>query len=166
MNLARNNSKKLTGLVTDKEFLSFDNAIKSPYVLRESLKAQALGLLLMLKEGDEINRLPAQIDSLYRKKQLGELNVPIDRLILRVRETLAGIPDNGFKKAYTAALMEHFNGYYGLMPERRVAKWMERIPSLMKRNRTLIAVDARYVIGTTGLINQLRKYGYSVTPVK
>ncbi len=32
MNLARNNSKKLTGLVTLQEFLSFDNALKSPYV--------------------------------------------------------------------------------------------------------------------------------------
>ncbi|MDD4636603.1 MAG: TraB/GumN family protein [Bacteroidales bacterium] len=166
MNLARNNSKKLTGLLTDKQFLSFDNALKSPYVLQESLKAQALGLLLMLKEGDEINRLPAQIDSLYRKQQLGELNVPIDRLILRVRETLADIPDNGLKKAYTTAIMEHFSGYYGLDSQQRVTKWMERIPSLVKKNRTLIAVDARYVIGTTGLINQLRKYGYSVTPVK
>jgi len=166
MNLARNNSKKLTGLVTEKEFLSFDNALKSPYVLQESLKAQALGLLLMLRVGDAINRLPFQVDSLYRKQQLGELNVPIDHLILQVKETLANIPDNGLKKAYTAAIMEHFNGYYGLVPEQRVAKWMERIPSLMKKNRTLIAVDARYVIGTTGLISRLRKSGYTVTPVK
>ena len=166
MNLARNNSKKLTGLVTEKEFLSFDNALKSPYVFQESLKAQALGLLMMLRVGESINRLPAQVDSLYRKQQLGELNVPIDHLILLVKETLANIPDNGLKKAYTTAIMEHFIGYYGLVPEQRVAKWMERIPSLMKKNRTLIAVDARYVVGTTGLINQLRKSGYTVNSVK
>ncbi|MDD3162034.1 MAG: TraB/GumN family protein [Bacteroidales bacterium] len=166
MNLARNNFKKLTGLVSDKEFLSFKNAIPSPYVLRQSLKAQALGLLLMLKAGEEINSLPDQIDSIYLKQDLDELNVPIDRLIQHVRGTLADISDNGLKKAYTAALMEHFNGYYGLDSQKRVTKWMERIPSLMKKNRTLIAVDARYVIGTTGLINQLRAYGYTVTPVK
>ncbi len=120
----------------------------------------------MLRVGDAINRLPVQIDSLYRKQQLDELNVPIDNLIVLVKETLANIPDNGIKKVYTTAIMEHFNGYYGLMPQQRVATWMKKIPSLMKKNRTLIAVDARYLVGTTGLINQLRKSGYTVNPVK
>jgi uncharacterized protein len=43
--------------------------------------------------------------------------------------------------------------------------WMKRIPDLIIKNSCFIAVGAGHLVGETGLINQLRKLGFTVEPI-
>lgn len=43
--------------------------------------------------------------------------------------------------------------------------WMQQLPRLMKEQPLFVAVGALHLTGQTGLVQQLRKIGYTVTPV-
>ncbi len=43
--------------------------------------------------------------------------------------------------------------------------WMQQLPGLMKEQSLFVAVGALHLVGETGLVNQLRKKGYTVTPI-
>lgn len=43
--------------------------------------------------------------------------------------------------------------------------WMEQLPGLMKQHSLFVAVGALHLTGKTGLVNQLRERGYTVTPI-
>jgi uncharacterized protein YbaP (TraB family) len=43
--------------------------------------------------------------------------------------------------------------------------WMQQLPKLMKEQSLFVAVGALHLVGETGLVQQLRKKGYTVTPV-
>lgn len=44
--------------------------------------------------------------------------------------------------------------------------WMKQLPKLMKQNALFVAVGALHLAGKTGLVQQLREQGYTVTPIK
>lgn len=44
--------------------------------------------------------------------------------------------------------------------------WMAKLPGLMKKEPQFIAVGALHIAGPVGLVYQLRKAGYTVTPIK
>lgn len=44
--------------------------------------------------------------------------------------------------------------------------WMQQLPDLMKEQSLFVAVGALHLVGKTGLVQQLREKGYTVTPVK
>ncbi|MEO1449063.1 MAG: TraB/GumN family protein [Bacteroidota bacterium] len=50
--------------------------------------------------------------------------------------------------------------------EARNAEWMERLPELLRRNSSLVAVNAAQLPGEYGLLHQLRKAGYTVEPIQ
>ncbi|MDD3907462.1 MAG: TraB/GumN family protein [Bacteroidales bacterium] len=52
-----------------------------------------------------------------------------------------------------------------VLKEDRNNKWMKQLPDLMKEQSCFIAVGCLHLTGETGLINQLKKAGYSVEPV-
>jgi uncharacterized protein YbaP (TraB family) len=43
--------------------------------------------------------------------------------------------------------------------------WMQQVPKLMNEQPLFVAVGALHLVGETGLVQQLRKKGYTVTPV-
>jgi uncharacterized protein len=43
--------------------------------------------------------------------------------------------------------------------------WMQQLPGLMSEQSLFVAVGALHLVGKTGLVNQLRAKGYTVTPV-
>jgi uncharacterized protein YbaP (TraB family) len=43
--------------------------------------------------------------------------------------------------------------------------WMQQLPHLMKKQSLFVAVDGLHLVGESGLVNRLRKMGYTVTPV-
>lgn len=47
----------------------------------------------------------------------------------------------------------------------RNANWMEQLPELMARESQFIAVGTLHLVGEEGLIRELRKAGYTVTPI-
>jgi uncharacterized protein YbaP (TraB family) len=44
--------------------------------------------------------------------------------------------------------------------------WMQQLPQLMKEQSLFVAVGVLHLVGETGLVQQLRSKGYTVTPVK
>lgn len=50
--------------------------------------------------------------------------------------------------------------------DKRNAEWLEKLPELMKAAPSFIAVGALHLAGDKGIIEGLRKLGYTVTPVK
>ncbi len=44
-------------------------------------------------------------------------------------------------------------------------QWMQQLPKLMKKQALFVAVGALHLAGESGLVNQLRKKGYTVTPI-
>jgi uncharacterized protein YbaP (TraB family) len=44
--------------------------------------------------------------------------------------------------------------------------WSEKLPAIMKTAPTFIAVGALHLPGDKGLLNLLKKQGYTVEPVK
>jgi len=43
--------------------------------------------------------------------------------------------------------------------------WMQQLPGLMKDQSLFVAVGALHLVGKSGLVNQLKEQGYTVTPV-
>ena len=43
--------------------------------------------------------------------------------------------------------------------------WMKQLPNLMNKQSLFVAVGALHLVGESGLINQLEKQGYTVTPI-
>lgn len=50
--------------------------------------------------------------------------------------------------------------------DKRNAEWLQKLPDLMKNNSSFIAVGALHLAGDKGLVEGLRKLGYTVTPIK
>ena len=48
----------------------------------------------------------------------------------------------------------------------RNENWVKLMPAIMKGNQTLFAVGAGHLIGKRGVLNLLKKQGYTVSPVK
>lgn len=56
--------------------------------------------------------------------------------------------------------------FYNKLLKERNDKWVAELPAMLKANPSFIAVGALHLVGDDGLINQLRKLGYKVEPVK
>lgn len=50
--------------------------------------------------------------------------------------------------------------------DRRNADWLTKLPGIFKEGSTFVAVGALHLAGDKGIIEGLRKAGYTVTPVK
>lgn len=57
-------------------------------------------------------------------------------------------------------------GEWNAFLDDRNKKWISRMESKMKKQRTFFAVGAGHLYGNVGVINLLRKAGYTVEPVK
>lgn len=100
-------------------------------------------------------------DSISIEKQLKELNGDLN-LMKDYRELLelykSGDVDNMAEKA-----SEEMDGEKLLFS--RNLKWVPILNKMMKENPTFVAVGAAHLGGEKGLINQLRKLGYSVKKI-
>jgi uncharacterized protein YbaP (TraB family) len=47
----------------------------------------------------------------------------------------------------------------------RNAAWLRQLPTLMNAQPTFVAVGAMHLAGETGLVEGLRKQGYTVSPL-
>jgi uncharacterized protein len=56
--------------------------------------------------------------------------------------------------------------FYALINEARNDQWMQQLPGLLQQGSKFVAVGAMHLLGPSGLVNQLRKSGYTVIPVK
>jgi hypothetical protein len=80
---------------------------------------------------------------------------------LYVRQDLDGI-DSLSKKEDGGGI----SGYMDLLLYARNRKWAKNLDTLLGKKSMLIAVGAAHLPGAGGLIDLLRKEGYTVEPVK
>ena len=71
-----------------------------------------------------------------------------------------------YKKQNLNAFEQYLSNFECVNAKERNQLWMGKIPLLIKQEPTLIAVGVGHLIGEYGLINQLRKQGFVVKPVK
>ncbi len=157
LQFARKNSKKAFFLETLQEISNKNKrAHKSKY--SQDLKGQASSLLFILKNPDVLSNIYNELDSLYRAQKLSMFS--IDKLTKYFADLFEGLTEDDFRNN---DLLKANNSI--LLKERNDA-WMAKIPKIMQQGSTLIAVGAMHLTGNTGLINQLRKMGYTVKPVE
>jgi hypothetical protein len=51
------------------------------------------------------------------------------------------------------------------MLDKRNANWVQNLPQIVKEQSAFIAVGAAHLAGDLGVINLLRKAGYTVKPI-
>lgn len=154
---AHQNSKKTFSLETREEVINKKKeANLSKY--KASLKEQASKLLFILKNANIIYNALDQVDSLYRAQKLSRLN--FEGIIKELTAPYAQVTDVDLENN---ALLTNYNS---IIVKGRNDAWMLKIPVLINQGSTLIAVGVGHLAGDMGLINQLRKMGYTVNPVK
>lgn len=130
-----------------------------------SLKEQALGLLVLLKAKPVYMNIQLQMDSMYRRQVPGELYLPINEGVDNIYTMLQEIPEFTMKKAFKDSAISRLNSYLGYKTDQKNNLWMKTILRAIKKQPTFISVGVFHLIGESGLINQLRQYGYTVEPV-
>jgi uncharacterized protein YbaP (TraB family) len=128
------------------------------------------------KDGKKVMGLEtveAQINALYG-------GLTMQRQIALLHETLneedglkkmIGIMNKAYISQNLEELQELMYGTYKpeemkAMLEERNNEWMKQLPKLMKEQPLFVAVGALHLAGESGLVNQLRKQGYTLTPIK
>jgi uncharacterized protein len=85
----------------------------------------------------------------------------VDELIrfnrLYRNQNLAALQESGLQK-YTSEEIDR-------MLFNRNRKWMEALPSILQEQSSFVVVGALHLTGEDGLVNQLRKLGFTVTPI-
>jgi uncharacterized protein YbaP (TraB family) len=129
-----------------------------------------------LKENKKIlglETIQAQINAMFKQ-------LTLTRQIELLDETFKG--RDGIKTAIAtmndAYVRNDLNALHQLMygatykPEEmkpllddRNNNWMQQLPALMSKQSLFVAVGALHLVGESGLVNQLRKKGYTVTPI-
>ena len=137
MMAAKENGKKIKGLETMAQQAGFLDSI--PY------KYQAAELLKYIDSSgtdQQENKLMTQLFEAYRNQDLKKL----EELMLDGDAGMSSFSD--------------------ILLYRRNANWVLKLKTLMAEKSLLIAVGAGHLPGDKGVINLLRKAGYTVTPVE
>jgi hypothetical protein len=101
-------------------------------------------------------------DSIPIEKQLEELNGDLN-LMKDYRELLL-LYKTGNVDEMAAQATKELDGEKLLFSRNK--KWVPILDKLVKENATFIAVGAAHLGGETGMINQLRKFGYQVKSIE
>lgn len=159
LQFAHSNSKKTFFLETIEEIANKD---KKAHISRyeASLKEQASNLLFILKNTNMIYNIYDQMDSIYRARKLSRFNFE------DLMKELVTVASNRQVTEFPPPKNDFLNEYKSALVIERNNAWMLKIPALINQGSTLIAVGAMHLTGDLGLINQLRKKGYTVKPVE
>ena len=156
LRLANTSSKKIYLLETVQDIVDNNkNGNMSEYEV--GLKEQASSLLFILKNADMIRNGYNLLDSIYRAQQLRRLS--FENLTKELMALNGQVTEADLNKSY-------LNEYKSKLINERNDAWMLKIPILISQGPTLIAVGAMHLPGDVGLINQLRKIGYTVKPME
>ena len=113
----------------------------------ESLERQAELLICQLKNPQIQDEALAELQKAYHEQNLEKIREIYEK----------EIPDDPCP--LTQAEKD-------VMNKNRNEKWLTKIPALIKEKSSFIAVGCAHLPGKNGLIEELRKLGYSVDPVK
>jgi uncharacterized protein YbaP (TraB family) len=103
---------------------------------------QAKDLLNYIDSADEYKKMTLDLSEVYKKQDLDQIDL------------LSSKGDPGI------------SGYMDLLLYDRNRKWAKALTGLLPQKSLLIAVGAAHLPGENGVINLLRKKGYTLRPVK
>jgi len=106
-----------------------------------TLQRQVTLLSEMFKEKDGLKQMVGIMNATYTSENLDAL-----------QQLMYG---SSYKPEEMKALLDDRNNY-----------WMQQLPGLMDEQSLFVAVGALHLVGNSGLVNQLKEKGYTVTPVK
>lgn len=136
MKEARKNEKKIKGLETMAYQAGVLDSI--PYKLQAE---QLLAYIEKAKKGDDDDKEMTEMMKAYRSQDLKKL----EKLMIESDASIAG---------FTDILLYHRN-----------RNWVNKLKTLLPDKGLVIAVGAGHLPGEKGVINLLRKEGYTLTPV-
>ncbi|GAB3938403.1 TraB/GumN family protein [Mucilaginibacter myungsuensis] len=111
-------------------------------LMNGEMETQKKQLLKYLREMDQNKDVSIKLYQLYLKQDL-------DGLATLIKDT----------PGYTQKEMDD-------LLKARNLKWLAKLPAIMSAQSTFVAVGAAHLLGEWGLIDQLRKQGYTVKAVK
>jgi uncharacterized protein YbaP (TraB family) len=151
MKVAKERSKARAALDTEDTFRMASSFVFSS---GKSLREDAGKLILTLKQWETTSpgSVASGIVSAYRSGELSEM------------ERHGAMLDSLMESVLTAEELKSYNSAQDYLERGRNEVWMEKIPEMIAAGPTFIAVGARHLPGNTGLIEMLRKKGYTVTP--
>jgi uncharacterized protein len=150
---------KYTGLPLDLNFVAEGKKSGKDIGALETLASQMDLLFNTLTEAAQVSTLKVFLRNKKMAQQEGNellaawFKQDLDRLykVIERSRTLYGMGDTD---------------YYYLMNDARNINWMKKLPGLLAQQSQFVAVGALHLMGPNGLVEQLRKQGYTVTPIK
>lgn len=145
----------------------------------EKYKGTAMDMYFM-NEARAKNKIVTGLESLQEQVDI-LVGKPIDEQVVDLKKYIGKIDEadtvtNTMVDLYFAqdlaglwALSNNNKEFVGDMKrllDDRNNNWMAKLPGLMKKEPQFIAVGALHLAGPVGLVYQLRKAGYTVTPIK
>lgn len=126
-----------------KEVLAFETMLQQAELLynTDPLAKQAEGLVELVKEKDNMLDMTRRLVDTYLEQDLTAM-----------WELSMEMPNNAW-------------GNMEALLDERNANWIKQLPEMMEERSTFVAVGALHLPGPSGLITQLQKAGYTVTPV-
>lgn len=107
------------------------------------LTLQAEGLCEILSDMEKAKKMGKELNDAYERQDLGKL------LELSIKES-----ESAESQAFSKMLIADRN-----------QKWLEKLPGIMEEGPVFIAVGALHLPGADGLLEGLRRLGYTVTAV-
>ncbi|MEP7171322.1 MAG: TraB/GumN family protein [Bacteroidota bacterium] len=145
-----------------------DSIIAIP--MDESFKKIAIGrkiLLYALDEPGSLDRMKNKEIPLAEQAQMMmiELKGPADKQLYHVWDSCYHANDLYCICNSEAGAMTHSRPGDSILLTKRNMLWMEKIPALIQKQSTLIAVGAMHLCGNDGLLNLLYRKKYKLTPL-
>lgn len=122
------------------ETMAFQLNLIYGYTVEEQKEA----LMCMVDNGEIMEKMEEDIAQAYLSRNLNRLYELMDR-----KMSICSLPEE------RAAMLDNRN-----------ADWLTKMPAIMKDKPTLFAVGAGHLLGENGVLNLLRKAGYTVEPVQ
>lgn len=133
---AMKQGKSVGGLET----MAFQLSLLYGYTMEEQKEA----LMCMVDNGEIIEKMEEDIAQAYLSRDLNSMKEILDR-----KMAICSSPEE------TAKMLDNRN-----------ADWLTKMSGIMNEKPTLFAVGAGHLLGENGVLNLLRKAGYTVEPVK
>ncbi|MBS1598380.1 MAG: TraB/GumN family protein [Bacteroidetes bacterium] len=157
INLIKDNKeilKKYTGQPLDAFFVSYNKSAGKPVIALETISQQMDLLFNYISDQDQA----AILQRFFRNK---EENEKISNDLLKIYF------ENNLERIY--GIYQRSLDVFGdldFLIRKRNNEWMKVIPFIVNTQSSFIAVGALHLAGSDGLVEQLRKAGYTVTAQK
>jgi len=105
-----------------------------------TINRQVVMLNAMFKDGGDFRKVITQMNDAYTTQNLSVL----------------------YQLMYEA---DYIDQEIKALPDNRNSNWIQQLPGIMQKNPAFVTVGALHLTGNSALIAELRKLGFTVTPV-